>query len=175
MSSTEPLSSAAISALIWDMDASPAVEALFGDSPYNVVPTPPPSYSLFGKKLASVFDYMRQKVWPAIMDSANLTQIQVIYKSQSIDPSDVLNVTTVENSFDVYGTITGAQAKNIERGLIIASDYECLVAADDLITVPTAKRDGIRMDGVTYDIIGVLPCPQVPPAVGYRFFLRRAI
>lgn len=173
MSSTQPTSSAPLSALIWDIDAD--AEAVFGDSPYNFVATPPPSSSAFGKKLASVMDYMRQTIWPAIFDSLNLTQIQVIYKSQSIDPSDVLNVTTVETSFDVYGAVMGASAKNIERGLVIASDFECLIAADDLTTVPTAKRDAIRVGGVNYDVIGVLPCPQVPPAVGYRFFLRRAI
>ena len=173
MSGTEPLSSAALSSMIWDLDGASA-EALFGDSPYDALVTPPASSAAFGKKLASVLDYMRQTVWPAIMDSANLTQIQVIYKSKSIDPTDILNVTTTETSFDVYGIVMGASQKNIERGLIVATDFECLIAAGHLNNVP-AKDDAIRVAGTNYDIIGVLPCPQVPPAVGYRFFLRRAI
>lgn len=173
MTSTEPISSTAISSTIWDIDAS--ADTLFGDSPYNFVSTPPPSSSAFGKTLASVFDYMRQTIWPSIFNSANLTQIQIVYRSQSIDPTDILNVTTVETTFDIYGTITGASVKNIERGLVMASDFECLVAAYDLTTVPTAKRDGVRYNSVNYDIIGILPCPSMPPAVGYRFFLRRAV
>lgn len=173
MTSTEPLSSTALSATIWDID--PNAYLLFGDSPYNSVVTPPPSSTVFGKKLASVMDYMRYTIWPAIFNSLNLTQIQIIYRSQSIDPSDVLNVTTVEMALDIYGVIMGPSAKNIERGLLIASDFECLVAANDLTSAPTAKRDAVRYNGVNYDIIGVLPCPSVPPVVGYRFFLRRAI
>lgn len=173
MTSTEPLSSTAISSTIWDIDAN--ADVLFGDSPYNYSYTPPPSASLFGKTLASVYDYMRQTIWPSIMDSANTTQIQVVYKSQSVDPSDVLNVTTVETTFDVYGVVTGASAKNIERGLVVATDFECRIAAYDLTTVPTARRDAVRVGGVNYDIVGILPCPNVPSPIGYVFFLRRAV
>lgn len=173
MPGINPNSSAPTSGLVWDVD--PSATAVFGDSPYNYSPTPPPSSSVFGKKLASVLDYMRLTIWPSIFDSLNLTQIRVIYRSQVIDPSDVLNVSMSETSLDVYGAVTGAQVQNIERGLVIASDYECLIAANDLPSVPTARRDAIRVDGVNYDVIGVMPCPQVPPAVGYRFFLRRAI
>lgn len=172
MTSTEPLSSAALSATVWDLNET-GTATVFGDSPYNFVATPPPSSTAFGKTLASVFDYLRQTVWPAVMDSANLTQIQVIYKSQTVDPSNRLLVTTSETSLDVYGTVTGASQKNIERGLVVATDFECLIAAGHLTNVP-AKNDAIRVAGTNYDIIGVLPCPQVPPAIGYRFFLRRA-
>lgn len=173
MTSTEPLSSAALSATIWDMETT--LDAVFGDSPYNFVVTPPPSSTAFGKTLASVYDYMRQTIWPAIMDSANLTQIQIIYKSQAVDATDILNVTTSETSLDIYGVVTGASAKNIERGLVIASDFECRIAAGHLTTIPTAKRDAIRVNGTNYDVIGVRPCPQVPPAIGYVFFLRRSL
>lgn len=173
MSAIQPVSSAPLSGLIWELDSG--ADLVFGDSPFDASPTTPPASAAFGKKLASVFDYLRSTVWPAIMDSANMTQIQIIYRSQTIDPSDVLNVTTVETSFDIYGTITGASAKNIERGFVIATDFECLVAADDLSWVPTARRDAVRFDGVTYDIVGVLPCPNIPSPVGYRFFLRRAL
>lgn len=172
MTSTEPLSSAALSSTIWDLD--PNAYLIFGDSPYNYVAPAAPSASLFGKKLASALDHVRYTIWPAVFDSLNLTQIQIIYRSQTIDPTDVLNVTTVETSYDVNGVIVGASARNIERGLVIASDFECLVSAADLQSAPSARRDAVRYNGANYDIIGVLPCPSVPPVVGYRFFLRRA-
>ena len=173
MTSTEPNSSTTISAMIWEIDAS--ADVIFGASPYLPTSTIPPVGSVYGKLLADVFDYMRQSIWPMIFDSANRTKIQIVYKSQSIDPSDILNVTTVENDFDIFGVIMGASATNIESGLVIATDFECLVAANDLISIPTAKRDGVKFNGVQYDIIGILPLPSVPPAIGYRLFLRRAV
>lgn len=173
MSSTEPLSSAALAAMIWDMD--PNASTVFGESPYDALPTPLPSSGLFGKRLASVLDYMRQNIWPAIFDSLNTTQIQIVFRTQVVDATDPLYVTTSETTIDIYGAVMGATAKNIERGFVVASDFECLVAADDLTGVPTAEKDAVKVGGVTYDITGVLPCPRIPPAVGYRFFLRRAL
>lgn len=173
MAGTEPLSSAALASMIWDMD--PNASTVFGESPYDALPAPLPSSGLFGKRLASVLDYMRQNIWPAIFDSLNTTPIQIIFRTQVVDVDDPLYVTTSETSLDIYGAVMGATAKNIERGFVIASDYECLVAANDLTGVPTATRDAVRVGGVNYDITGVLPCPRIPPAVGYRFFLRRAL
>lgn len=173
MAGTEPLSSAALAALIWDMD--PNADAVFGESPYDAAITPLPTSGLFGKRLASVLDYMRQNIWPAVFDSLNTTPIQIVFRTQVVDVNDPLYVTTSETSLDIFGAVMGATAKNIERGYVVASDYECLVAADDLTGVPTAQRDGVTVGGVTYDITGVLPCPRIPPAVGYRFFLRRAL
>ena len=171
MTAIQPLSSAPISGLIWEIDDS--ATTIFGESPLNYSPAVPPVSNAFGKRLSSIFDHMRSTVWPSILDSLNTTQITYVRRAFSADSSDPLDVDVSETTTAVYAAVMGASIQNIERGFITASDYEALIAAASLGFEPV-EDDAIRFGGTTYDLIGFQAFPQVPPAVAYRIFLRRA-
>lgn len=118
---------------------------------------------------------MRRRVMPLVMASANgtSTKVTLLRRQLVADTLDPLNVRAVIAGEQVNGVMTGPSANNLESGLMATQDHEVLLAAQDLASPPTVQ-DGVQVNGVTYDVVGVQPFPAAPVVVAYKLMLKRA-
>ena len=88
------------------------------------------------------------------------------------DPADPLASEWVPQEHTVYAVVGGPSVESMEQGLLASSDFEVLVPAGSLPS-PLREKDAIHFGGINYDIVGVRSHPHVPPAVAYRYMIKR--
>lgn len=170
MISSQPLSSSAIAALIWELNALDAL----GPNPLEVADSDASNTpAVAGKRLARALDRLRSRGLPKTLQSLNTSRITVVRRTRTSTADNPLGSTYVVTTEYVYAAVIGASAESLERGFLSIQDYEVIIAAQAL-TTPLTESDAIRIDGSDYDIIGIRGYPQVPSPVAYRYWLKKA-
>jgi hypothetical protein len=159
-----------LSALVWELETN--AEAVFGASPFNTV-APTPSTALAGKRLYRAMERLRTRRLPAVIASMNVSKTTFVRRFESVDASDPLAVTQINTTEDVYAYIYGPSDQNLAKDYLSVSDFEVVCAANDL-SAPLTEKDAVRIDGRDHDIIGIIPYPQHPSPIAYRFLVKRA-
>lgn len=169
--SVQPVSSAAMSALIWELDSG--AEDIFGPSPIGDTSNPStPGIGARGK-LARVLQMLRRRVLPRVVQSMNMSKITIIYRTRIGDPDDPLASQESTATAEVFAVVSGPTAENLENGFLSVSDYEVLIPAISL-NFPLDESDSIEIDTVKHDIVGFQAHPKTPAAVAYRYMIKRA-
>jgi hypothetical protein len=169
VSSIQPLSSAPTSGLVWEIDAGST--SLFGDTPWS--DTEPEPVFPTGGRLSKRLAYLRQKAVPRMIASLNTSQVTVIYRgARTQDANDPLATSYTTTQRSAYAVVVGPTADSLERGLLSASDYEVIIAANDLPT-PLGPLDSIILDGVAHDVVEARGHPRVPGPVLWRYLVKR--
>lgn len=172
--SVQPLSSAAFSSLIWELDNG-NYEAIFGANPIEEGGDPPTvEAELALGRLASALAFLRNKVIPRVINSLNTSQITLVHRTQSSVSGDPLGRSFTEETETIYAVIAGPTTESLEKGLLDISDYEVLVPAYTLDT-PLTEEDGVRIGGLEYDIVAIQAYPKVPDPVAYRYWCKRVV
>lgn len=171
MSSVQPISSAAISALIWELESN--ADAVFGASPIGASVVTPATPVPSGRRLYRAMSRLRTKTLPKVIASMNTEQTTFVRRTEVADPSDPLSIQFVSTTEDVYAYVFGASDQSLEKGFLSISDFEVIVAAHDL-SAPLTERDAVRIDGKDHDIIGIIPYPKFPDPIAYRYLVKRA-
>lgn len=169
--SIQPVSSAAFSALVWDLDNN--AEAIFGASPVNDGGNPPSveSEMVLGR-LAGALSFIRRRVVPRVMNSLNTSELTLVHRSEANVSGDPLGKQYVITTELIYGTIAGPSHDDLETGLMSKADYRVLVPAYTLDTYMT-EEDAVRIDGIDYDITRLQAHPKAPDPVAYSFIAKR--
>lgn len=172
MVSIQPISSAAESALIYELEQI----SFLGTNPLTAT-TPDSSGSntpsLRGKRLYNALRRLRERKFPAVLSSLSNTQIQVVHRTETNDPTKPLDISYLRESEYVYAAVLGPSAEALERGFVTKDDYEVIVAAQSLAT-ELDSSDSIVIDGAEFDIIAIRGYPQHPDPVAYKFWIKRA-
>ena len=169
--STNPISAAAYSALVWEIENN--AEAIFGANPINDGGNPPSvETEMVLGRLASVMSLLRTKVVPRVMNSLNTSQITLVHRSESAVAGDPLGKTNTLTTETIYATISGPSHEDLEKGLMSVSDYRVLVPAYTLGTLMN-EDDAVRIDGIDYDITRLQAHPKTPDPVAYSFIAKR--
>ena len=171
--SVQPITSAAMSALIWELDLNANAVAVFGPTPIGGQPAAPTGQMLLGR-LAGVLEVLRERVVPNVFNSLNRSQITIVHRAESSVAGDPLGVKYTETGEDIYAVISGPTTETLERGLLDISDYEVLIPAHTLGTIIT-ENDGFIIDSIFYDVVSVQAYPKVPDPVAYRYFAKRLV
>lgn len=170
--SVQPLSAASLSALVWELEQD--AEAVFGPSPIGEDSNPPSASPIpYGGRLYRAMRRLQTRTFPNVLASLNTTQLTLIHRTETPDVSDPLYVTVTSTSETVNGYIFGPSDESLEKGLISVSDFEVIVAANDLAS-PMDEGDSVQIDGKPHDIVGIVPYPKFPLTVAYRFLAKRA-
>ena len=169
--SVQPISSAAMSSLLWEIDSGSAT-ALYGASPFSSGEGASGDPVLIGR-LSKAIAFLRDKVVPRVWGSLNVSEITVVRRSEAAIEGDALGVRWIEVSDTVYAVISGPTTETLERGLLETSDYEVLIPANILGT-PLTENDAVVIDSAHFDVVGVQAHPKVPNAVAYRYWCKRA-
>lgn len=169
-SSVQPISSAAMSALIQELESGSS--ALFGD-PFAFTPVPSPSAGV-SLRLARVLAKLRTSTLPMVVRSMNLSKVKVIWRSRVVpDDDDPLAVRYSTSESDVFAVVAGPSADDLDEGFMAASDYWALIPAANL-QFNLDENDAIEIDGAIHDIVRIQAHPKTPPAVAYRYMCKRA-
>lgn len=168
--SVQPLSSASLSALIWELE-NDAV-SVFGSSPIGAESSANTTVAS-GKRLYRAMRRLRNKRLPAVIASMNTTETTFVRRLEVADESDPLAVRFISTTESAFSYIFGPSEENMEKGFLSVSDYEVIVAANDLSAALTEK-DAVRIDGRDHDIVGVIPYPKFPFPIAYRLLVKRA-
>lgn len=169
--SVQPISSAAFSSLIWELESASA-SALYGASPLQSGEGESANPVLIGR-LSKVLSFMREKVIPRVWSSINTSEITIVRRSEAAISGDALGVRWIETTETLYCIVSGPTTETLEKGLLEMSDYEVVIPANTLGTVLNEK-DAIIIGGVYHDIVAIQGYPKVPNPVAYRFWCKRA-
>lgn len=171
MTSINPLSSAAASALIYELQTLPDG---FGDSPIgSVVSSDTDTPGVSGKRLAKALARLRTRTFPLVMQALSSSQIEVVRRVRGSVAGDPLATRDISTLQAVNAAVMGPSAENMATGLLQVGDLEVIVAANEL-TSPLTTRDAVRIDGIDYGVVGIQGYPQVPAPVAYRYMLKKA-
>lgn len=170
MSAIQPISSAAFSALIWELESD--AESVFGDSPIGADAAPAETIPS-GKRLLRAMTRLRTKRLPAVIASMNTSETTFVRRTTVVDGSDPLSVNQTLVTETAFAYIHGPSDESLERGNVSIADYEVVVAAYDL-TAPLTEKDAVRIDGRDHDIIEIIPYPVFPSPIAYRYRVKRA-
>lgn len=169
MSAIQPISSAAMSSLIWEIDPDGA-EALFGPSPLESGGS---GGSPLTGRIARVLALLRDSVIPRVWRSANTSEVTIVRRYDSALADDPLGVRYITTTEDLYAVISGPTVESMESGLLEVSDYEVLIPQSTLGT-QLSTSDAIQIDGIECDIVGIRAHPKIPIPVAYRYLCKRA-
>lgn len=169
MSSIQPLSTAAFSALIWEIDPTGA-EALYGPAPFGTSGVSP----TLGR-LAAVLELVRTRILPQVVASMNTSEIVIVRRGVvALDAdNDPLGVRYSSTTQTLKAVIAGPTVESMEAGLLEKSDYEVLIPVHTL-SGALATSDAIRIDYIDHDIVGIRAHPKTPSPVAYRYLCKRA-
>lgn len=171
MSSIQPISSAAFSSLIWELDEG--AEALYGESPISEGGDPPSvETEMVLGRLAGALSFLRTRVVPRVMNSLNTSPITLVHRSEASVSGDPLGRSHTLTTETIYGTIAGPSHDDLESGLMSKADYRVLVPAYTLDSLMT-EEDAVRIDGLDYDITRLQGHPKTPSPVAYSFIAKR--
>jgi len=171
--SVQPISSAAFSALIWEIDDN--AEAVFGASPIEDGgdPASVESQMVLGR-LAGAISFLKRRVVPRVMNSLNTSQLTLVHRSESSVLGDPLGKSHTLTTELIYGTIAGPSHDDLTTGLMSKADYRVLVPSYTLSSAMN-EDDGIRIDGIDYDITRLQAHPKMPNPVAYSFIAKRVV
>lgn len=167
--SVQPNSSAALSALVWELEAN--AENVFGPSPIDASSS---VESPARGRLYRAMTRLRTRTLPSVIASMNTSKTTFVRRSASIDDSDPLAVTQITTTEAAYAYIFGPSEGALEKGFLSVSDFEVIVAANDLPGGALSERDAVRIEGRDHDIVGIIPYPKFPAPVAYRLMVKRA-
>ena len=173
MSSVGTVSSGSLSALVHEIEGD-AVGNQFGTNPITASGSSGSAAIPVGR-YGRWLNRMRTRVIPRLFAEANtdLEQIQLILNLRVKDGRNSLSYTNSTAIQTIDAVVTGPSAEMLERGFLSASDYEVMVAAND-ITVGISEKHRVKFDNAVFSIVDIRPIPRRPYAVAYKFGIKRA-
>lgn len=168
MSSVQPLSSAAASALVFELETTQS--SVYGTNPLTggaATATAP-----FGGRLSRGLARFRESTLPRVMASLSTSSITVQRAFTSTDEADPLARRFVTTSAAVNALVLGPTTDTLNQGWLSVGDYEVVVAAKDFGEELTTK-DSVVIGSLVYDVVKSQGYPQVPEPVAYRYWCKR--
>ena len=170
MPSIQPVSTAALAALVWEIDEG--AEDVFGANPIDDSGSSSSGdVGAQNGKLARVMSLLRDRIVPSVVASLNTSSVTIVRRTKSYDSATSISSSWVVSTETVDAIISGPSAEALEQGLLSISDYEVLIPANSAAVLD--ETDAVRIDGKDYDVVRIQHHPHTPPAVAYKYMVKR--